>query len=245
MTRLGKYEILEELGRGGFAVVYKARDTTLDRVVALKVLHPQLTTDPKFVQRFHQEARTAASFLHPHIVTIFEVGEEAGQHFLAMACLSGCTLDQLLTRGAMPPLRAVSILEQLAAALDVIHQKGLIHRDVKPGNVMVDDSGRATLLDFGIVRAAEGTRLTTTMAVLGTPEYMSPELAEGEEPEAKESKPVAAGEVVKVVAEHSQRAIVSVLRFLNDRDITLTSLEILEPNLESVFLHLTGKRLRE
>ena len=220
MTRLGKYEILEELGRGGFAVVYKARDTTLDRVVALKVLHPQLTTDPKFVQRFHQEARTAASFLHPHIVTIFEVGEEAGQHFLAMACLSGCTLDQLLTRGAMPPLRAVSILEQLAAALDVIHQKGLIHRDVKPGNVMVDDSGRATLLDFGIVRAAEGTRLTTTMAVLGTPEYMSPELAEGEEPDARSdiySLGVVAYQMLTGQAPFRAPSPLAVLRFHADK----------------------------
>ena len=90
MTKLGKYEILEEIGRGGFAVVYRARDTTLDRVVALKVLHPQLTTDPKFVQRFHQEAQTASRLHHPHIVTIHEVGEDAGQHYLAtgVACLA-------------------------------------------------------------------------------------------------------------------------------------------------------------
>jgi serine/threonine protein kinase len=178
--RLGKYEILEEIGRGGFAVVYKARDTTLNRIVALKVLHPQLTIDPKFVQRFHQEARTAAGLHHFHIVTIYEVGEEAGQHYLAMAFLPGRTLDQRLiaTHGPLPVELAISIVEQIADALDTIHQQGLVHRDVKPANIMVDGQGQATLLDFGIVRAAEGTRLTTTMAILGTPEYMAPEQAD-------------------------------------------------------------------
>jgi serine/threonine-protein kinase len=179
--RLGKYEILEEIGRGGFAVVYRARDTQLDRIVALKVLHPQLTTDSKFVQRFQQEARTAAGLRHPHIVTIHDVGEEAGQHYLAMAFLPGRTLDQWLAKGPLPVEQAVSIVEQIAGALDAIHEQGLVHRDVKPGNIMLDDAGQATLVDFGIVRAAEGTRLTTTMAVLGTPEYMAPEQAELDE----------------------------------------------------------------
>ncbi|MBN1810790.1 MAG: serine/threonine protein kinase [Anaerolineae bacterium] len=185
MKTLAHYEILEELGRGGFAVVYRARDTTLDRIVALKVLHPQLTTDPKFVQRFQQEAQAAARLHHPHIVTIHEVGEEAGQHYLAMAFLPGRTLDERLsaTRGPLPIELAVSIVEQIADALDTVHQQGLVHRDVKPSNIMVDDEGHAALLDFGIVRAAEGTRLTTTMAVLGTPEYMAPEQADPAEVE--------------------------------------------------------------
>jgi serine/threonine protein kinase len=180
MTKLGKYEILEEIGRGGFAVVYKARDTSLDRVVALKVLHPQLTIDPKFVQRFHQEAQAAARLHHPHIVTIHEVGEEAGQHYLAMTFLPGRALDERLavTKGPLPVELAISIAEQIADALNTIHQQGLVHRDVKPANIMVDNKGQATLLDFGIVRAAEGTRLTTTMAILGTPEYMAPEQAD-------------------------------------------------------------------
>jgi serine/threonine-protein kinase len=181
MRKLGRYEILEEIGRGGFAVVYKARDTELDRVVALKVLHPQLTVDPKFIRRFHQEARAAAGLRHPHIVTVHEVGEEAGQHYLAMAFLPGRTLDEWLVEGPLPVEQAVSIVEQIAGALDGIHEQGLVHRDVKPSNIMVDDADQATLLDFGIVRAAEGTRLTTTMAVLGTPEYMAPEQAEIEE----------------------------------------------------------------
>jgi len=247
MKKLGKYEILEEIGRGGFAVVYKARDTTLDRVVALKVLHPQLTIDPKFVQRFHQEARTAASFQHSHIVTIYEVGEEAGQHYLAMAYLSGWTLDRLLTGRQMSVEGAVSILEQIAEALDAIHQKGFVHRDVKPSNIMVDKTGRATLLDFGIVRAAEGTRLTTTMAVLGTPEYMSPELAEGEEPDARSdiySLGVVAYQMFTGQAPFSAPSPLAVLRFHADKEPP--SPRELNPDLsteiEQVLLKALAKR---
>jgi len=178
--RIGKYEILDEVGRGGFAVVYKARDTELNHIVALKVLHPQLTTDPQFVRRFHQEAEAAAKIEHPHIVTIYDVGEEAGQYYLAMTLLPGRTLDKWLVGGPLPTEQAISIVEQIAGALDAIHAQGLVHRDVKPGNIMVDDAGQATLLDFGIVRAAEGTQITKTMAVLGTPTYMAPEQAEPE-----------------------------------------------------------------
>jgi hypothetical protein len=179
--RIGKYEILQEIGRGSFGTVYKARDTSLDRLVALKVLHPQLATDLTFVQRFHHEARAAASLDHLHIVTIYEVGEEAGQYYLAMAYLPGRTLDKLLGAGTLTVEQAVAFTQQIAGALDEIHDHGLVHRDVKPANIMVDDRGRATLLDFGIVRAAEGTRLTTSMGVLGTPEYMAPEQAEVDE----------------------------------------------------------------
>jgi len=178
---IAQYEIVEEIGRGGFAVVYRARDTELDLIVALKVLHPYWAADPGFTARFRQEARAAAGLRHPHVVTVHEVGEEAGQHYLAMAFLPGRTLDKRLAEGPLPVEQAVSIVEQVAGALDEIHGRGLVHRDVKPGNIMLDDAGQATLLDFGIVRAAEGTRLTTTMAVLGTPEYMAPEQAELEE----------------------------------------------------------------
>jgi serine/threonine protein kinase len=130
--RIGKYEIIEDIGRGGFAAVYKARDTSLDRIVALKVLHPQHTIDPKFIQRFRQEAQTAARLHHPHIVTIHEVGEEAGQHYIAMVFLPGRTLDKVVAGKPLPMDRAISIIGQVADALDAIHEQGLVHRDVKP-----------------------------------------------------------------------------------------------------------------
>lgn len=178
IKNLGKYELIEEIGRGGFAAVYRARDIELDRIVALKVLHPQHTIDPRFIERFRQEAQVAASLRHAHIITIHEVGAEAGQHYLAMAFLSGQPLNELLVNGPLPVEQAVAIIEQIGSALDAVHAQGLVHRDVKPANIMIDEYGQAILLDFGIVRAAEGTRLTTTMKTLGTPEYMAPEQAE-------------------------------------------------------------------
>lgn len=178
IERIGKYEILQELGRGGFATVYKAHDPELDRDVALKVLHPQLLIDPKFVKRFFYEAKTAARLTHPNIVTIYEVGTEKNFYFLAMALLSGQTLNNYILNQNVSIKEVIDIIEQIASALDVLHENGLIHRDVKPANIMVDNKGHATLLDFGIVRAVEGTRLTTTLAILGTPEYMAPEQAE-------------------------------------------------------------------
>jgi len=183
MTTIGKYEIIEEIGRGGFAVVYKARDPTLDRIVALKVLHAHVAENQAFLRRFEQEARTAARFDHPNIVTIYEVGEAAGQHYIAMTYLPGRGLDKDLeeTDGPLPLAQVVDIVSQVAQSLEYIHQRGAIHRDVKPANVIVSDAGRATLLDFGIVRAADGTKLTTAGEMMGTPQYMSPEQAEGEE----------------------------------------------------------------
>ncbi|HUS71196.1 MAG TPA: SUMF1/EgtB/PvdO family nonheme iron enzyme [Anaerolineae bacterium] len=181
-TTLGKYRIMQELGRGGFAVVYKALDTSLDRTVALKVLKPHYLDEPEFVARFHQEARSAANLFHAHIVTIFEVGEVEGSHFIAMRYLEGQTLSQIIKqKGPLELKQALAIIEQIASALDHIHSHDLVHRDVKPSNIIVGDDGHATLTDFGIVRAADGTRYTTTGASMGTPEYMSPEQAEGQE----------------------------------------------------------------
>ncbi len=178
MDKLGKYEIIKEIGRGGFATVYQARDVELNRLIALKILHSQLTVDPTFIQRFHQEAQAAAGLHHPHIVTIYEVGEEAGYHYLAMAYLPGHPLSKLIAAGPVPIEQALTIIEQIASALDAVHSRGLVHRDVKPANIMIGPEEQATLLDFGIVRAAEGTRLTTSTAILGTPEYLAPEQVE-------------------------------------------------------------------
>jgi serine/threonine protein kinase len=180
LKRLGKYEILEEIGRGAFAVVYKGRDTDLDRIVALKVLHSQLTTDPQFVQRFQREARVAANLDHPNIATIYEVNQIGGAYFIAMQFLEGRALSQILeAEGALPVSRVQAVIRQIASALDYAHARGFVHRDVKPSNVIVAGGGRATLTDFGLVKAGEGTQLSTTGMVFGTPEYMSPEQIEG------------------------------------------------------------------
>jgi len=178
---LGKYEIVQEIGRGGFATVYKAIDTTLERLVALKVLAPHLTWDLNFVKRFKEEARTAANLHHPNIVVIYEVAEIEDLHYIAMEFLSGRTLSEVLRDdGTLSLAEAANIVSQLGSALDYTHASGLIHRDIKPSNIILSEVGRATLTDFGIVKAAAGTRLTATGTIMGTPEYMSPEQVTGD-----------------------------------------------------------------
>jgi serine/threonine protein kinase len=178
--KLGKYEIIEEVGRGGFAAVYKAVDTTLDRTVALKVLAPHLLWDPTFVERFQREAKVAANLDHPNIVTIYEVAQIKGVYFIAMQFLEGRTLSRILeAEGPLPVPRVQAVVEQIASALDYAHARGFVHRDIKPSNIIVAHDGRVTLTDFGLVKAGEGTQLTASGMVFGTPEYMSPEQAEG------------------------------------------------------------------
>ena len=178
---LGKYRILEEIGRGGMGVVYKAHDTVLDRPVAIKVLAPHLTWDQEFVQRFLHEARAAARLKHTNIVTIYDVGQVQGYHFIAMEYLEGHSLAEIIRHeGPLPPERAVRILDQIAQALDYAHVQGLIHRDVKPGNVIVSPQDHATLTDFGVAKALAGSRLTRSGTMLGTPSYMAPEQVSGQ-----------------------------------------------------------------
>ena len=180
--RLGKYQIKAILGKGGMGMVYLGYDPMLDRRVAIKVLAPHLVWDEGFVERFLREARAAARIKHPNIVTVYDVGQEQEQFFFVMEYLEGETLAEYIRQhGALQPEEALSILHPLADALDYAHQQGLVHRDVKPGNVMIGSGQRVTLTDFGISRAAEETRLTTTGTIMGTPEYMSPEQAWGEE----------------------------------------------------------------
>lgn len=178
---IGKYQIVEDLGRGGFATVYKALDTGmgLNREVALKVLHPHLASDPGFISRFQREAQVTAKLFHPNIAMLLEAGEVEGRYYLAMQYISGRNLRDLVRdQGLLPLDTIVTIIEQMGAALDFAHSRGVIHRDVKPGNIIVDDDLHATLTDFGIVKALEGTTLyTTSGGVWGTPSYVSPEQA--------------------------------------------------------------------
>jgi serine/threonine-protein kinase len=181
--RLGKYEILGEIGRGGFGAVYKARDTQLDRLVALKVLAPHLTWEPEFVERFHREARAVARLRHAHIVTVHEIGEEGDRLYIAMSYLEGRTLGHLIAEeGALSLERATAILAQIADALDYAHGQGVLHRDIKPANMMIEErrgQPQASLMDFGLVKAMESSNSLTSMGtILGSPEYMAPEQAD-------------------------------------------------------------------
>jgi serine/threonine protein kinase len=181
--RLGKYEILEEIGRGGFATVYKARDTTLDRIVALKVLAAHLLSDPTFVKRFRAEFETVSNLHYPNIVSVYEYGEVQGQPYIAMEYVAGRTLKQIIEERDAPLLldEAYHIVRQVASALTHALRQGVVHRDLKPSNIMVDAEGHAKLTDFGIAKIAGRAFQTTTGRIFGSPEYMSPEQARSEE----------------------------------------------------------------
>jgi serine/threonine protein kinase len=176
---VGQYQIVDELGRGGMAVVYKAWQPALERYVALKVLPEYFQHDPEFLARFQREARAAARLNHPNIVTIYDVGEHAGIHYIAMEYLDGGSLRDRLSAGPLSLQEAQRVLAQLASALDYAHSHGLIHRDIKPANILFSSDGRAMLTDFGIARASDDAQLTRTGVLMGTPEYMAPEQAEG------------------------------------------------------------------
>ena len=180
--RLGKYELIGEIGRGGMAVVYKALDPLLQRHVAIKVLSPRLSSEEQVMRRFELEARTAANLKHINIVTIYDVGSADGFQFLVMELLEGRTLrEEIRTIGALSLARVVAIAGQLAGALDYAHQRNLIHRDVKPSNIILSAEDHATLTDFGLVRATHGSRLTEVGSAVGTLDYMPPEQLSGEE----------------------------------------------------------------
>jgi tRNA A-37 threonylcarbamoyl transferase component Bud32 len=181
-STLGKYQVVEEIGRGGMADVYLAYQPSRERHVAIKVLPPEYARDKIFVQRFLQEARTAGSLEHPNIVPVYEADEQGGLYYIVMPFLEGDTLKESLEReGALPLPRVCRIVDQLADALDYAHSQGVVHRDIKPSNIFIGEKDHVTLADFGIAVAAEATRLTRTGALIGTPEYMSPEQAKGEE----------------------------------------------------------------
>jgi predicted Ser/Thr protein kinase len=172
------YEVGEEIGRGGMAVVYRAREKGLDRDVAIKILPPQFTFDDSFVQRFQREARIAAGLEHPNIVPIYRVGQSGDVIYLVMKLLRGRALsDRLREQGPLPPADVARVLVEVASALAYAAKRGIVHRDVKPDNIMLDDDDRCIVTDFGIARSAAESKLTATGMSVGTPRYMSPEQA--------------------------------------------------------------------
>jgi serine/threonine-protein kinase len=183
VEHLGRYELLGELGRGAMGVVYKARDPKIDRLVALKLIAPAEGLHPTQIrqrrERFQREARAAGRLAHPNIVTVYDVGEDQGRDYLVMEFIEGQSLDQILrTRRPLPLDEALSIGEDVAQALDYAHGHGIIHRDVKPANILLARDGVAKVTDFGIARIT-GTDTTQTGQSLGTPSYMSPEQISG------------------------------------------------------------------
>ncbi|WP_225096739.1 Stk1 family PASTA domain-containing Ser/Thr kinase [Streptomyces sp. CoH27] len=174
----GRYRVDARIAVGGMATVYRALDTRLDRVLALKVMHPTLAADGSFVERFIREAKSVARLAHPNVVQVFDQGADGSYVYLAMEYVAGCTLrDVLRERGALQPRAALDILEPVLAALGAAHRAGFVHRDMKPENVLIGDDGRVKVADFGLVRSVD-TVTSTTGAVLGTVSYLAPEQIE-------------------------------------------------------------------
>src|SRR5512140_722834 len=178
LGRLGDYELLEEIARGGMGVVYKARQVSLDRLVAVKMLLFGPLASPEYVQRFRTEATAAGSLHHPNIVSIVEVGIHQGQHYLVMDFVNGPPLSRLVTGQPLPARRAAGYVQTIAAAIHYAHERGVLHRDLKPSNVLLDENDQPKVTDFGLAKRLEkDTELTLSGQVLGSPSYMAPEQA--------------------------------------------------------------------
>jgi serine/threonine protein kinase len=177
---IGRYEVIQELGQGGMAIVYLARDPYMKRQVAVKVLPRQFTFDPQFRTRFKREAEVVATLEHAHIVPVHDFGEHEDQPFIVMRYMSGGTLADLLGKGPLPIPEIAALFERIGSAVDYAHSLGVIHRDIKPGNILFDTRGGTCLSDFGIAKIAEATAAFTGTGIIGTPSYMSPEQAQGE-----------------------------------------------------------------
>ena len=175
-----RYQIIKTIGEGGMANVYLAYDTILDRNVAVKVLRGDLATDEKFVRRFQREALSASSLSHPNIVEVYDVGEDNGSYYIVMEYIEGKQLKQLLKkRGKLTVSEVVDIMMQVTDGMSVAHDAYIIHRDIKPQNIMIEDNGMVKITDFGIAMAMNSTQMTQTNSVMGSVHYLPPEQANG------------------------------------------------------------------
>jgi eukaryotic-like serine/threonine-protein kinase len=181
----GRYELQELVGSGGMSNVFRAYDRLLERSVAIKVLHEQFSRDADYVERFRREARSVAQLAHPHIVTVIDRGDENGRQYIVFEYIEGENLKALVADGALPVDEAVEYGLQVASALDFAHKRGLVHRDVKPQNVLLNEEGQAKVTDFGIARSLDVQGGTETGTVLGTSDYIAPEQARGDQVDQK------------------------------------------------------------
>ncbi len=182
----GRYEILEKIGNGGMATVYKAKCHVLNRYVAVKVLKEEFTTDQEFIRRFHVEAQSAAGLTHPNIVSVYDVGEENGIYYIVMELIQGKTLKQIINEdGTLPWKWSVNIAIQIASALEAAHKNNIIHRDIKPHNIIITEDGVAKVTDFGIAKAVSNSTITAFGSTIGSVHYFSPEHARGGFTDAK------------------------------------------------------------
>ena len=247
----GRYALGEELGRGGMAEVHAGTDTRLGRPVAVKVLRADLARDPAFQSRFRREAQAAASLDGPNVVGVYDTGEEAdGRAWIVMELVEGRTLREVLTtEGRLLPQRALEIGVDICSALDIAHRAGIVHRDIKPGNVMLTPAGEVKVMDFGIARAAAGSEstMTQTEAVIGTAAYLSPEQARGEHVDARSdlyslgcllyelltgSPPFVGDSAVAVAYQHVREAPVPPSRYV----------EGLSPDVDAIVLTAMAKQ---
>lgn len=184
-TNIGRYEVKEELGRGGMATVYRAYDPMFDREVAIKVLPPEFLHDPNFRERFKREIKVIAALEHPAIVPVYDLGEENGMPYYVMRYMPGGSLSARIARGSISIQDATQIIEKLASAMTYAHKKGVVHRDLKPDNILFDDNGDPYLSDFGVASFASNNASLTGNSAIGTPAYMSPEQAQGEKADSR------------------------------------------------------------
>ncbi|MCB0027535.1 MAG: protein kinase, partial [Anaerolineales bacterium] len=180
LRKVGRYELIEEIGKGGMATVFRAFDPIFKREVAVKLLDKSLLHEPSLKARFEREAQTIAALEHPAIVPVYDFGEEDGHLYLVMRLMLGGSLANRIAQGPLPLSDVLHILQRIGSALDRAHLKGVIHRDLKPGNIMFDEYGDAYLGDFGIARLTESTVTLTGDNIIGTPAYMSPEQIHGD-----------------------------------------------------------------
>ena len=175
-----RYEIIEKIGNGGMATVYKAKCHVLNRMVAVKVLRDEFTTDQEFIRRFEAEAQAAASLTHPNIVSVYDVGNEGDLNYIVMELIKGKTLKEIIVEDGMLSWKwSLNIAIQIASALETAHKNGIIHRDIKPHNIIITEDGIAKVTDFGIAKAVSNSTITAFGTTIGSVHYFSPEHARG------------------------------------------------------------------